>query len=246
MTTILPDEKKDLIKRLQSSVTSKQRLILIKEINKKESIAELTKRLKMPQPTVSKAVNSFKSYKLIEKIKEKDKSEVYDKVPLLKQINIDTWIKKQVPEEIEIESKLSKIAKKSISMDIEKAIKNVNLDSELLSDCFPLHKPYRSQIREAFLTLEIRMKTRLSLPEEKIGVELVNEAIKMGVFKRPLKSEQDGLQLLYKSVFLWFRNPPSHKKIEFEKIEAIELILFADYLLKLFEKLIKLNKILQT
>lgn len=96
----LPQEKRDLIERLQAAIAgSSQRLILIKEINKKESVSELIKRLRIPQPTVSNAINSFKSYKLIVKVHDKGSSEVYEKVSLLKQINIDSWVKRKISTE---------------------------------------------------------------------------------------------------------------------------------------------------
>ena len=78
-------EKRDLIQRFQDAIgNSTRRLEIIKEINKKESIGELARRLDIPQPTMSNAIRTFKSYKVIELIKSKGQSEVYDKVPLLK------------------------------------------------------------------------------------------------------------------------------------------------------------------
>ena len=96
--------------------------------------------------------------------------------------------------------------------------------------------------QEAFLTLETRIRKILGLLEDCYGINLIQKAEEAGVFKRTVKSEENGLKMLYRGAILWFRNPPGHKKVKYDKKEAIELILFADYLIKLFEKLVKTNK----
>jgi len=99
MTASMSEEKKELVKKLQEAVgRSPQRLKIIKEINKKESVKELIKRLKIPQPTISQAITRFKDgFGLIQFVKKKDNSEVYDKIPLLKQIgSLDKWVKAKI------------------------------------------------------------------------------------------------------------------------------------------------------
>lgn len=89
-------EKKELVKKLQEAVgRSSQRLKILKEISRKESVNELIKRLKIPQPTMSQAITRFSSgYGLITLVKTKGNSDVYDKIPLLKQIgSLDRWVK---------------------------------------------------------------------------------------------------------------------------------------------------------
>ena len=97
-------EKRELVKKLQEAVgRSSQRLKILKEINKKESVNELIKRLKIPQPTVSQAITRFSDgYGLITFVKKKDNSEVYDKIPLLKQIgSLDRWVKAKLEDKDE-------------------------------------------------------------------------------------------------------------------------------------------------
>jgi DNA-binding transcriptional ArsR family regulator len=97
-------EKKELVKKLQEAVgRSPQRLKILKEINRRESVKELIKRLKIPQPTISKAITRFsEGYGLITQTKKKGNSEVYDKIPLLKQIgSLDKWVKAKIEEEEE-------------------------------------------------------------------------------------------------------------------------------------------------
>src|SRR6056297_3330058 len=94
-------EKKEIIQSFQDAIgNSKQKLKIIKNLTKKESISELAIRLNIPQPTMSQAINCFKSYKLITLVSKKGKSEVYDKTPLLKTFsNLDSLVKVNLKEE---------------------------------------------------------------------------------------------------------------------------------------------------
>ena len=91
-------EKREIITAFQDAVgRSAKRLEIIKNINRRESISELSKRLKIPQPTVSKAITSFESYGLIISMGKKGKSEVYDKVKILKTFsNLDFLVRIEV------------------------------------------------------------------------------------------------------------------------------------------------------
>lgn len=111
-----------------------------------------------------------------------------------------------------------------------------NLDSELIRDA-KLRKPYRSAVREALGTLEERMRTLLGLDETVHGVDLVTAAQNAGVFNRKNQAESQGLNMLFRGAVQWMRNPPSHRKINYSKEEAFKIILFSDYLIKLFEDL---------
>ena len=122
-------------------------------------------------------------------------------------------------------------------------LQDSDLDKELIRGCFPLKDPYRIQAGEALLTVETRMKKKLKLKRKFIGVDVVSEAAKLGVFKRDLVSEGDGFQMLFRGSVLGIRNDLHHNQPKMEKEEAIKIILFADYLLKLFETLCKENKI---
>jgi len=132
-----------------------------------------------------------------------------------------------------------------VEFPYEASLDKYNLDTELFHDCRQLVAPnikeLRPAIREALLTLETRIRNRLKLGEDMVGKELVDKAKESGVFKRNVGSEEEGLYFLYRGAIQWLRNPPGHKKIEYNREEAIKIILFVDYLIKLFEKLIKEN-----
>jgi hypothetical protein len=110
------------------------------------------------------------------------------------------------------------------------------LDKGLTNDC-RIRKPYRNAVKEALLTLEERMRTKLHVDESIHGVDLVSEAQKQQIFNRNNKGEQEGLQLLYRGAFQWLRNPPGHRKIEYSKEDAVKIVLFSDYLIRLFDDL---------
>ncbi len=112
-----------------------------------------------------------------------------------------------------------------------------NIDPELIADC-KIQKPYRKAVSEALLTLETRIRSTLSLPETCIGVDLISEAAKKGVFRLNVASEGAGLVMFYRGAMMWLRNPPGHKKIEYTKEEAVKIVLFTDYLIKLFDDLV--------
>ena len=126
---------------------------------------------------------------------------------------------------------------------VESTIQNWDIDKELVDDCFPLEKPYRTRATDALLTVETRMRKKLKLGRSRVGVDIVDDARRLGVFKRSDPSEEQGIQLLFRGSVQGMRNVLVHNKPEMNKQEAITIILFADYLIKLFETLCKENKI---
>lgn len=129
----------------------------------------------------------------------------------------------------------------------ESLIQDLDLNEELVRDCFPLKAPYRNQAGEALLTVEVRMKKRLNkrlqLNRSPVGTNIIDDARRLGVFKRSDPSEEQGIELLFRGSVLGIRNVLSHNKPNMSKEEAIKIILFADYLIKLFETQCKKNKI---
>lgn len=111
-----------------------------------------------------------------------------------------------------------------------------DIDLELIKDC-KIQQPYRKAVSEALLTLETRIRSTLTLPDTYTGAALITEANKRGIFKRTVAAEEQGLYFLFMGAFNWLRNPPGHKKVEYTKEEAIKVVLFTDYLIKLFDDL---------
>ena len=47
----------------------------------------------------------------------------------------------------------------------------------------------------------------------------------------------NGGEMLFRSAVMWIRNPPGHRKVNYDKESALKLVLYADYLIKLFDDL---------
>ena len=111
-----------------------------------------------------------------------------------------------------------------------------NVDKKLIKNC-KMTKPYREAVREAALELEVRIRNKLKLSPECTGKHLILQAKKMEIFQRSVSSESDGLFFTYMGAFQWLRNPPGHQQVHYTKEEAIKIILYFDYLIKLFDNL---------
>lgn len=114
------------------------------------------------------------------------------------------------------------------------------LDSDLVKNC-KIRPPYRTAVREAALALEVRIRNLLNLDLNYFGNNLIDEAKKRGVFDRSVVSEGQGLYFMYSGAVKWIRNPSEHQQTEYTKEEAIKIVLYHDYLIKLFNKLINDN-----
>lgn len=139
--------------------------------------------------------------------------------------------------------KISDETYKLLDQLVESKIQDLDLDKELIRDCFPLKTPYRNQAGEALLTLETRMKKGLKIDHSHVGIDVIDDARRLGVFKRNVLSEEQGIEMLFRASILGIRNVLAHNKPDMDKKEAIKIILFADYLIKLFETQCKTNKI---
>jgi hypothetical protein len=91
---ITPEKRSTILKLQEAIGRSDSRLRIIKSLNKRESTVALQDRLKIPQPTISKAIARFETYGLVQLVGRKGNSEVYDRTPMLKQIgDIDRWLR---------------------------------------------------------------------------------------------------------------------------------------------------------
>lgn len=122
-------------------------------------------------------------------------------------------------------------------LDLGKAAELLDLEPSIKDDCFPPRRPYGKDVNYAYLTLEDFLRTEAKIPPGPVGVKLVGAAAAKGLFNRQVQAERDGLVSLFNGAFGWLRNPSAHKKGNVSKEEAIKLILFADYLIKLVKKL---------
>lgn len=126
---------------------------------------------------------------------------------------------------------------KPIKSPFDIPLSQYNIDAELISDC-KIQKPYRKAVSEAMLTLETRIRSALGVDETFFGEKLIAEAKRQDVFKRKVQAEEDGLFFMYMGAIKWLRNPSGHRKINYTKEDSVKMVLYADYLIKLFDDLI--------
>lgn len=138
--TEISDAKKETVKKLQEAVgPSEIRLKIVKEINRKESINRLHQRLKIPQPTISRAIARFETYGLVNYVRNDGKSEIYDKSPMLKQIgSFDKWLRVDLKGD-QAEAQLSF---KKIESKVRLPVGIPYIDFTTESDALRMTKPY--------------------------------------------------------------------------------------------------------
>jgi hypothetical protein len=125
----------------------------------------------------------------------------------------------------------------------ESIIQDLDLNKELIRDCFPLKKEFSNQAGIALLTVETHVKKVLNLQPSHTGIAIIEDCQRMGLFHRSVASEEQGIELLFRGSVLGLRNILHHNKPKMKKEEVIKIILFADYLIKLFEYQRKLNRV---
>jgi len=95
----------------------------------------------------------------------------------------------------------------------------------------------------AFKEVEVRVRDLAGLPHSDFGVKLMHKAFRPPggplCALSPLEpSEAEAQHLLFAGAFGLLRNPPSHRRVDYEDaVEAVEVILLADLLLRLLVKI---------
>jgi len=102
-------------------------------------------------------------------------------------------------------------------------------------------------VSAAVKQVEVSVRQAAGADNSKIGTKLVAWAFKPGegpLHDRELDGgEQAGIMALYQGLIGAFKNPTSHRHVDFEDpIEAAEIILFADLLLRMLDRLRSANE----
>ena len=235
-------DREGLVKNLKafcsSSSKTQKKIQILKAVRKAKNYKDVAKIVDANEDYCSTILNQAKANDLVE-----GRNGIYRQVPLLRSINIDSELRKV---KSKIETRLTKDKpkpEKVIIFDLEKAINQLDVESAIKKDCFPLRKPYRTHVGEAYLTLENVIKDELNLDESLVGIDVISEAAKKGLFNRHVQAEKEGLNHLFRASVLWLRNPAHHKKDKISKEEALKMILFADYLIQIVKKQKRLNNL---
>ena len=141
---------------------------------------------------------------------------------------------------------LTAIGKRTNPEDISEKIVDAHLlnqlgqtiDKEIAKHC--LGKSYEDAITSAFRILEERIREKTQAGPELFGTPLIQDAFHDATGKLifgETQNERQALFQLYRSTFMFLRNPPSHRFVEgFSDFEILEIIMIVDLLLKILEK----------
>ena len=107
-----------------------------------------------------------------------------------------------------------------------------------------LQRRFSNAVQSAFRHLEIEIRRVGTYPDDKIGLDLVNDAFAPGDNRgrqpgpladpRLQVAERQGVQALFRGGMATYRNPTAHREIEFESAaEVAEIIIFANKLARM-------------
>lgn len=120
---------------------------------------------------------------------------------------------------------------------LDQLIKN----PDLLSRCLSLFNDdeYEHAIFSAFKLIEEKVRKKAGLDPSFYGVNLITEALhpsrgKLQIPSCGLASEQEGIYNLFKGAIAFFKNPSSHRTVNYDnRLNAMKIIAFADLLLQI-------------
>jgi uncharacterized protein (TIGR02391 family) len=117
-----------------------------------------------------------------------------------------------------------------------------HIDPVLIRNVKPLfiRGDYDTAIFRTFKEVEIRVRKKAKLKDEDIGVELMRKAFGTnGALedKEATKAERDRTRDLFVGAIGIFKNPSSHREVQFDDVlEVIDIISFANQLLRMVAK----------
>lgn len=120
-------------------------------------------------------------------------------------------------------------------------LEQVVSDKELLSQCFTAFNDGNNEaaIFQAYKHVEERVRRAAEAAEKDIGVDLITKALhpQNGKLILPgckVPAEQEGAYNLFKGAIQFFKNPSSHRTVNYENRNvAIEIIVLAELLLEI-------------
>lgn len=120
-------------------------------------------------------------------------------------------------------------------IDLESLIKDDKLRSIVIGDFND--QRYEDAVFKAYKHMEERVRAKASLSSSDIGATLIVKAFhnERGLLKVPsyaVASEEEAIFLLFKGAIQLFKNPSSHRTVDWnDAVRAAQVILFADLLL---------------
>lgn len=114
-------------------------------------------------------------------------------------------------------------------------------DEELIARCSQQfdQENYQSAVQNAFIALEERIRDRGGFSYDINGVDLATEAFKPNdgpLAFGEIDSEQQGIMHQYRSAFMAFRNPSSHRFLDdLDKVQTYHILCYANMLIRMLE-----------
>jgi uncharacterized protein (TIGR02391 family) len=101
---------------------------------------------------------------------------------------------------------------------------------------------YDTAVFKAFKAVEIRVRELSRLPNEMVGVDLMRKAFAPDngplSDKTAPKAEREALSHLFSGAIGCYKNPISHREVQFTFNEAFEMLLLGSHLLSILDKIV--------
>ena len=125
----------------------------------------------------------------------------------------------------------------------ESVLRSVNLDPILVRKVKPafLRGDYDTAIFQAFKEVEVRVRKKGGFPDGKIGVQLMRDAFKPKTGpltnKKSEAGEQQALMDLFAGAIGTFKNPSSHRDVDYRPEAVADIIGIANQLLRIVDEI---------
>jgi len=126
------------------------------------------------------------------------------------------------------------------ALRLEEVLKN----QDLLDVCLSAFNEddYETAIFKAYRFVEEKVREKAQLGAEDVGTKLMNKAFnitkgKLAIPTCAVTAEQEGVQSLFRGAISFFKNPSSHRTVDYnDRQVAIQIIAFAELLLDILSK----------
>jgi hypothetical protein len=224
---------------------SSERMRLLKAVRKPHHYTEAADKADVYPTTSSEWLKAMVPLGLVEEVGRHEG--IYRQSAIVRGLSIDSVIKSSSRSPrggVSAPSTHRAVRKIKVKVpDIEGILDGLDVERVIQKNCFPLRKPYRMYVGEAYLQLENAVKDELGIIHSRNMMDVIDQARAKKLFGRTDPGEEAGLNQLFNASATWMRNPLHHKKEDIPRQDALKMILFADYLIKLVRRQKKLNGI---
>jgi len=121
-------------------------------------------------------------------------------------------------------------------------LQDITNDKALINSCKDNYSSenYWDAVFNALRHMEVRVRNKSGLPASRFGADLMEHAFKpkVGSIKIPscaTPGEEDGFKLIVKGMLMFHRNAEGHREETIDKMPALKIIGYVDYLLQIIE-----------